>query len=116
MLDAQGSKSNESSQWELFLLRRRYLDGRIITLEGNEPILLTDPDTVWLVYNGQGDVFAAPFQEGQPVGARHHLFRSDYGKAMFGMELSRRPLGLPAITAPGTEFLKASRATLDDLG
>src|ERR1700690_3600183 len=115
MFDAQSSQSSpskQSSQWELFLLRLRYLDGQIVTLQGNEPILLTDPETVWLVYNGQVDVFAAPFQEGQPVGARHHLFRRDYGKALFGMELSKRPVGLLVSTAPETELLKVSRATL----
>src|SRR5450432_596968 len=119
MFDGQGSQisqASQSSQWELFLLRLRYLDGRIVTLEGNEPILLTEPDTVWLVYNGQVDVFAAPFQEGLPVGARHHLFRKDYGKALFGMALSRRPVGLLVSTAPDTELLKVSRTTIEELG
>ncbi|HLY28793.1 MAG TPA: NHLP bacteriocin export ABC transporter permease/ATPase subunit, partial [Aggregatilineales bacterium] len=97
------------------LLRLRYLDGRIITPEGNEPILLTDPEEIWLVYNGQVDVFAATFREGQPYGARHHLFRAYYGQALFGMSLSKKPVGLLVNAAPDSQLLRVSRTTIEEL-
>jgi NHLM bacteriocin system ABC transporter ATP-binding protein len=69
---------------ELFLLRIRFKEGRLVEVGGNSPILLNDPETVWVVYSGKVDVFSVRLDQGQVVGARVHLCRMEAGAGLFG--------------------------------
>jgi NHLM bacteriocin system ABC transporter ATP-binding protein len=117
---AQGAPAAASdagaSDRELFLLRLRYREGRLVTVAGNKPILLDDPDTAWVVYSGHVEVFVVRVQAGEIVGARSHLFRVDSGGALFGMDLTDRPIGLLASAAPGTQLVRVRRPRLAALG
>src|SRR5262245_50584859 len=104
-----------SSDWELFLLRLRYRGGRLVVTTGNRPVLLDAPDAAWVVFSGQVEVFAAAVTNGQPSGARRHLFSARSGAALFGMDLSGAPAGLVASAAPGTELVRVRRAVLEQL-
>jgi NHLM bacteriocin system ABC transporter ATP-binding protein len=104
-----------SSDWELFLLRLRYRAGRPVIITGNRPVLLDDPDAAWVVYSGQVEVFAVAVTNGQPSGARRHLFSAHSGAALFGMDLTGAPVGLVASAAPGTQLLRVRRAALEQL-
>src|SRR5688572_17457807 len=73
----------------------------------NRPLLLTDPDTFYVVQAGKVDIFAVPVAAGQPAGARRHLFRVNVGQALFGAQLSPQAgLGLLAVGAMGTRLLE----------
>lgn len=108
-------KATTSDAWELFLLRLRYKEGRLLTVSGNQPLLLDDKESVWLVYSGLVDVFAVKIEHGEAVGARAHLFRGETGHLLLGMDLAGRNLGLLANNAPGTQLLKMRQSRLKEL-
>jgi NHLM bacteriocin system ABC transporter ATP-binding protein len=101
-----------SEDWELFLLGLRYRDSKLITLSGNEPFLLSGSDQAWLVYQGTVDVFAVRLVDGQPIGARHHLFRAYTNQLLLGMDFNDKSIGLLANCAPQTQVLRFSRDRL----
>jgi NHLM bacteriocin system ABC transporter ATP-binding protein len=101
-----------SEAWELFLLGLRYRDSRLVTLSGNEPFLLSGSDQAWLVYRGTVDIFAVQIEDGQPSGARHHLFRATTNQLLLGFDLGDRSVGLLASCAPETQVLRFSRDRL----
>jgi NHLM bacteriocin system ABC transporter ATP-binding protein len=109
-------KGEGTSDRELFLLRLRYREGRLVQVAGNRPVLLDDPELAWVVFSGYVDVFAVRLEDGKPVGARRHLFRSTDGAALFGMVLGGRQVGLLATGAPGTQLLRVRRSGLERLG
>jgi NHLM bacteriocin system ABC transporter ATP-binding protein len=101
-----------SADWELFLLRLRYREGRLLAVAGNTPILLDDPETVWVVFSGRVDVFVVRVEDGRAVGARSHLFHATDGAALFGMDLRGRSVGILVSGAPGTQLLRVKRSGL----
>jgi NHLM bacteriocin system ABC transporter ATP-binding protein len=119
---ATAEAQNESNAWNTFLMSLRYREGRISELVGNNPIVLDDADYAWFVYRGKADVFVSHVESGQPVGARTHLFRVSDRHAVFGMSRAAQPegestaLALLVGGAQGTQLLRVSRATLDQLG
>jgi NHLM bacteriocin system ABC transporter ATP-binding protein len=104
--------ADTSEAWELFLLGLRYRDSKLITLSGNEPFLLSGSDQAWLVYQGTVDVFAVQLVDGQPSGARYHLFRAYTNQLLLGIDLADQPVGLLASCAPQTQVLRFSRDRL----
>ncbi len=69
---------------ELFLLSLRYKEGHLQSLEANNPSLLNDPATAWVVYTGKVDVFAVRLRAGQYIAPRRHLVRAEAGDVLFG--------------------------------
>src|SRR6267142_7061297 len=58
--------------------------GRPIEAGARNPFLLAG-DAVWLVHQGQVDVFAVRTENDRPVGPRTHLVRVEAGGALFGL-------------------------------
>ena len=114
--NAPPDEARPTGDRELFLLRLRYREGRLIQVAANRPVLLDDPELVWVVFSGYVDVFAVRLEDGRPVGARRHLFRAADGGALFGMDLRERRVGLLATGAPGTQLLRVRRSSLERLG
>ena len=76
------------------------------TLTANEPLLLTDPGQLWQVKSGTMAVFAAPFADGEPVGARRYLFTVAAGEALFSANICPiTHLGLLAIAVEPSEVI-----------
>src|SRR5512138_1447983 len=102
---------------EIFLLNLRYKEGTLVEVEGNRPILLDDPASVWIVYAGLVDVFSVPVQLGEAVGARRHLLRGTVGQVLFGIDSTSygKGFGFLASGTPGTRLLKLRRARLWEL-
>lgn len=71
---------------ELFLLKLRYKEGRLRVVEGNQPLLLDDPQSAWIVYAGTVDVFSVPVTAGDITGTRKHLFRAVTGQLLLGVD------------------------------
>ncbi|HUS16493.1 MAG TPA: NHLP bacteriocin export ABC transporter permease/ATPase subunit [Chloroflexia bacterium] len=109
MADKNGDgAADEPKGLELFLLKLRYKEGRLMAVEGNNPVLLDDPASAWVVYAGQIDVFVVQVLEGEPVGPRRHLFRAEPGYVLFGIPLlpGGSGIGLLASGLPGSRVLK----------
>ena len=99
---------------ELFMLRLRYKEARLVRCSSNSPILLTDPHTAWVVYTGRVDVFLVPVERGRVAGTRQHLFRAQAGQAVMGVSPSGqdRGMALMAVGDPDTQLLRVKRSTL----
>ena len=57
---------------------------KLHTFNSNEPILLDDPQTVWLIESGSVSLFAVTVKNGITEGNRHYLFSCEAGEALFG--------------------------------
>jgi NHLM bacteriocin system ABC transporter ATP-binding protein len=98
------------------------LVGQSHTLNGNESIILNDPQIVWIVKSGALTIFSTQTQAGVPEGARRYLFRVNAGQAMFSVlsafSTASNPVGqigqigqpcqLLAVSLEETELLKIS--------
>ena len=102
---------------EQFLRHLRDQSGQPIRVGGDNPILLDDPDSAWIVCSGKVDVFWTQVAEGQAAGPRRHLCRIEAGQAFFGMDLSHATEGLQvlAVGIAGTSLLKLGRTRLVEL-
>ncbi len=91
--------------------------GQLIEVGGNQPLLLDDANSVWIILSGRVDVFSTRLKDGRVAGARRRLFRADTGQALFGIHLAGQgaETGLLAGSAPGTSLLKLPRARLIQL-
>jgi NHLM bacteriocin system ABC transporter ATP-binding protein len=72
------------------------LQGELYTVNGNQPILLDDPQTVWVVKSGSIALFAVTANHGIIDGTRYYLFSLSCGEALFGTS----PLKTPTISSP----------------
>jgi NHLM bacteriocin system ABC transporter ATP-binding protein len=106
-----------SQATELFLLRLRYKEGRLLQAKANTPILLNDPQTVWIAYRGRIDVFLAPATGDTVTGIRRHLLRAETGQAVFGVSAddAHGDRVLLAVGGPDTQLLRITRTTLQTL-
>lgn len=88
--------------------------GSIIEVGGNRPLLLTDPDSLWIVEKGTVDVFSVRIQEGRPHGARKYLFSTGENALLFGLQndLPSDSTGLIAVGALGTTLREYRRTDL----
>ncbi|NLG48758.1 MAG: NHLP bacteriocin export ABC transporter permease/ATPase subunit [Chloroflexi bacterium] len=107
----------QKDAFELFLLKLRYREGRLLDVEGNHPLLLDDPASAWIVYAGTVDVFAVPVENKAAIGARNHVFRGVAGQLLMGMDLSQRDqgMGLLVTGTPETQVLRIRRSRLQEL-
>lgn len=104
-----------TTERELFLLRLRYKEGRLVTVGNHKPFLLDDADLCWIVYQGKVDLFAVDLREGMPAGARTHLLRLEAGDGLFGIDCSRSPKGLLAVGHAETKLVQMKKSGLRDL-
>jgi ATP-binding cassette subfamily C protein len=91
--------------------------GKIYKITGNEPILLNDPETVWLVRSGAIAVFAVTVSNNLITGNRHYLFNCEPTEVLFGtlpsvVNSNRQILAVPM---GETELLKVDRQYFDFL-
>ncbi|MCL6611571.1 MAG: NHLP bacteriocin export ABC transporter permease/ATPase subunit [Peptococcaceae bacterium] len=84
-------------------------EGSQVQVEGNRPLLLTDPQSVWLVESGKVTVFCAAVKGDGITGARSFLFEVGTGGILFGLnpeepEEKGERLALLASGLPGTRL------------
>ena len=82
-----------------------------IPVEGNKPVLLTDPGSVWFVAGGKLAVFSVPLEDNRPMGSRHYLFDAREGDLLFGIGDPEEKTGLLAAGLTGTSL---GRLTLEN--
>ncbi len=91
--------------------------GQEYILKGNQPILLNDPQTVWLIKSGSMALFAIAVQDGVPEGSRRYLLTLGDGEAMFSTIPSQdqEQRQILALSMEETELLKMSKADFNRL-
>lgn len=60
------------------------LQGQLYIVKGNEPILLDDQKTVWVIESGSMALFAVTVKDGVIEGTRRYLCSISQGEALFG--------------------------------
>ena len=60
------------------------LQGQHYIINGNEPILLDDPNQIWVVQSGSMALFAVTVKDGVIEGTRRYLCSISQGEALFG--------------------------------
>jgi ATP-binding cassette subfamily C protein len=95
----------------------RQFQGQVYSLNGNEPILLNDPQTIWIVQSGSLALFAVTVTNGVVVGTRRYLFSSDSGEALFGTASKHGLTDCQILAIPmgKTELLKVERECFQKL-
>ena len=96
---------------------RENLPGQIYKIKGNEPILLNDPQVVWLVQTGEIATFAVTVKDNLINGNRRYLFNCESGEALFGTVPSSGKTDGQILAVPigETELIKIDREYLDFL-
>lgn len=92
-------------------------EGITVEIGGNKPVLLNDPEKVWIVLSGKVDVFSVAMPDGKPEGARTHLFSAGTGAALFGVacESAGNNTGLVTIGVIGTTLSVIKRERLIEM-
>lgn len=87
------------------------LQGKYYRFNGNEPLLLHDPQTVWVVRSGSMSLFAITIKNGNPEGKRRYLFSVKSAEAMFSTapEPQGEQLQILAVSLEETELFRMSR-------
>ncbi|MEH1924337.1 NHLP bacteriocin export ABC transporter permease/ATPase subunit [Nostoc sp.] len=93
------------------------LPGEYYRFKGNEPLLLDDPQTVWVVRSGSMSLFAIAVNNGTPEGKRRYLFNVKSAEAMFSIapEFQSKQLQILAVSLEETELLRISRKDFESM-
>lgn len=86
-------------------------------VKGNEPLLLDDPQTIWVVKSGSLVLHSMLVDNEEPKGNRHFLFNVGAGEALFGATLvpSKRKDERRGILAVALEETELQELPLEDL-
>lgn len=78
--------------------------GTVVPCAGNLPVMIDDPETVWIVDQGTVDVFLVEFKDGTVQAAPQHLLRTHAGRLLPGVACNEdgTTLKLLAKGHPGT--------------
>ncbi|MBH8553851.1 NHLP bacteriocin export ABC transporter permease/ATPase subunit [Nostocaceae cyanobacterium CENA357] len=98
-------------------VRIKDLQGQLYSLKGNEPILLDDPQTIWVVQSGSVALFAVTIKNGTTEGTRRYLFTSNPEEALFGTasDCIHQHRQLLVVPMGETELLKVDREYFEEL-
>ncbi len=85
--------------------------GKSIPVEGNQPLLMTDPERLWMVARGKVSVFTVPVEDGRAAGARDFLFEAGPGDLLMGIRPAgeERRLGVLVAGLTGAGLLQLGR-------
>lgn len=70
----------------------------------NRPFSIHRPDSAWVIHSGNLDLFLVDVADGEPISARHSLFRVEQGSAVFGMCQTAVGSIVVAVATPGTQL------------
>ncbi len=90
-------------------------DAEHYRFKGNEPLLLDDPQAVWILQSGSMSLFAITVENANLEGRRRHLFNIQSGEAMFSTapEPRKKQCQLLAVSLEETELLRLSRNSFE---
>jgi ATP-binding cassette subfamily C protein len=98
-------------------ITKTMLQGKPYQIQGNEPILLNDPDSVWVIQSGTMALFAVTIKSGVVEGSRRYLCSIGKGEALFGTAASSSDSHRQILAVPlgETELLQLDRECFRDL-
>ncbi len=73
---------------------------KLHTFNSNEPILLNDPETVWLIQSGSVSLFAVTVRDRITEENRRYLFSCESGEALFGTVPSPNAIDYQILAIP----------------
>ncbi|MTF40244.1 NHLP bacteriocin export ABC transporter permease/ATPase subunit [Cyanobacterium aponinum] len=79
-----------------------------ILVKGNEPLLLNDPQTVWLVESGSVVLFSTLIEDDKPQDIRRYLFTAVEGEILLGVDFLSDEYGIIAVGLEETVLRKFS--------
>lgn len=79
-----------------------------ILVKGNEPLLLNDPQTVWLVESGSLVLFSTLIEDDKPQDIRRYLFTAVEGEILLGVDFLSDEYGIIAVGLEETVLRKFS--------
>ncbi|MBR8838069.1 MAG: NHLP bacteriocin export ABC transporter permease/ATPase subunit [Stigonema ocellatum SAG 48.90 = DSM 106950] len=93
------------------------LPGKLYQVKGNKPILLDNPQTIWVVKSGSVALFAVTVRNGIVEGTRRYLFNSHAKEALFGTTPNPDDYNCQMLAVPTekTELLQVDRECLIEL-
>lgn len=68
-------------------------EGKLEIVGGNQPFLLDDPESVWLLHHGHVEIFSVRIENQQPAGTRFHFCSVEASQLLFGMDLAAYGMG-----------------------
>jgi NHLM bacteriocin system ABC transporter ATP-binding protein len=88
-------------------------EGELVELLAHKPLLLNDPEQVWIVVSGGVLIFTVAVENGQPVGPRTHFLGIVPGQCFCGFTTdSEDGSGFLAVAKQGTRVRRLSRSQL----
>ncbi|BCL33960.1 NHLP bacteriocin export ABC transporter permease/ATPase subunit [Nostoc sp. MS1] len=96
-------------------VRMKDLQGQLYGFKGNEPILLNDPQMIWIVQSGSVALFAVTVKNDVIEGTRRYLCSSEPGNALFGTLDSGQHYRILAVPMGEVELLKVDREYFAEL-
>ncbi|NOZ22281.1 MAG: NHLP bacteriocin export ABC transporter permease/ATPase subunit [Planctomycetes bacterium] len=89
-------------------------EGAPLDVGANQPFLLDDADSAWLIQSGLIDIFSVDVEDGRAAGVRSHLCRLEAGDLLLGME-HRGEAGALAVAGIETTLVTVPKARLKAL-
>jgi NHLM bacteriocin system ABC transporter ATP-binding protein len=89
--------------------------GEVVSIAGNQAILLDDQRVAYYVVSGKAEVFTVQVKDGKPFGARSHFLTVDHGEAFFGVTQSFSEDGFLATSKSGVDIRRIPREELTRL-
>jgi ATP-binding cassette subfamily C protein len=85
-------------------------EAKLRRIHGNEPLLLDDPQQIWLVQSGSLALFTVQVNRGVIKGDRHYLFTVYPEEALFGINLDpeQEQTGIIAVPLESTQLFSIS--------
>jgi len=92
------------------------LQGQLYRVKGNEPILLDDPQRIWVVQCGSMALFAVTVKDGAIAGTRRYLTSINQGMALFGTAATEhQDSRILAVPIGETELLHLNQECFSEL-
>jgi len=94
----------------------KHLEGTVHQIRGNEPILLDDHRTTWIVQSGSIAIFALPLDTSTASGGRQYLFKVEPDQALFGsIPDAQSKFQLMAVAMGEAELIKIEHSQITEL-
>lgn len=89
-----------------------------VSVGGNHPFSLDNPDSFWLIESGQVELFVVELRDGQPISQRHHIATLGANQIMVGCtpqaisDVEGHSLSLHAVATMNTRLHRGGLAAL----
>ncbi|MBF0120980.1 MAG: NHLP bacteriocin export ABC transporter permease/ATPase subunit [Desulfobacterales bacterium] len=90
-------------------------EGTPYKIDGNHPILLNNPENVWMVVNEKVDIFSVKLEKGEQKNTRTHITRVECEQIFFEIDTNNDETAFLAVGLPGTSLLQLKKSRFIEL-